>query len=143
LKPNFFYNLETVSGTSLRVGDKLVAVNGKPTHEMWTQRVDGVLRLSFDEKRKKRKPRPETIPEPKIVLAIKEGEMDLYLNPNNVKTKKLAKSGGAIATISDVMKKLEMAGMNAEKREKESNSSASLDEDRKIPVVTKIGWSVE
>ena len=58
-------------GTSLRVGDKLVAVNGKPTHEMWTQKTDGVLRLSFDEKRKKRKPRQEVVPDPKVVLAVK------------------------------------------------------------------------
>ena len=66
-------------GTSLRVGDKLTEVNGKPTHEMWTQRVDGVLRLSFEEKRKKRKPKPENVPNPKIVLAVKEDDKGQFI----------------------------------------------------------------
>ena len=74
---------------------------------MWTQRVDGVLRLSFDEKRKKRKPRQEQIPDPKILIAIKEGETELYLNPSNSKTKKLSRSAGALATLSDVLQKME------------------------------------
>ena len=83
---------------------------------MWTQRVDGVLRLSFDEKRKKRKPRQEQVPDPKILIAIKEGETELYLNPSNSKTKKLSRSAGALATLSDVLQKMEYnprSGLNS------------------------------
>lgn len=58
-----------------------------------------------------------------------------------MKTKKLSKSGGAIATIADVMKKLELSSSH-EKRDRESNnSSTSLDDERKSPVVTKIRFS--
>jgi len=94
-------------GTTLRIGDKLAYVNGRPTYEMWNVRLDqGVIRLSFEEKRKKRKPKcHDTIP--KVICGI-TGIADkseyLYLRPETERSQKLLRSSGAMATIRIVFR---------------------------------------
>ena len=124
-------------GTTLRTGDKLVLVNGRPTYEMWNQRVDGVLRLSFDEKRKKRRPKTETLI-PKVICAITkigETQENIFIRPECERAHKLLKSSGAIATIGNVMAKMDLM-----EKDKVSNnsSSASVNDDEPSPVVASV-----
>ena len=106
-------------GLSLRVGDKLVAVNGRPVSEMWNSKVEkGVLKLTFDEKRKKRRTRIEMII-PNVTCAIsrlgQEGQDNIYLWPDTERTQKLLKSSGAVVTINSIMAKMEALDASRDK----------------------------
>ena len=112
-------NRQEDTGLSLRVGDKLVLVNGRPVAEMWNSKVEkGVLKLSFDEKRKKRRTRIENII-PRVTCAIsrlgKEGQDNIYLWPDTERTQKLLKSSGAVVTINSIMAKMEALDASRDK----------------------------
>ena len=105
---------------------------------MWNQRVDGVLRLSFDEKRKKRRPKSETLI-PKVICAITdmgESQENVYIRPECERAQKLLRSSGAVATIGNVMAKMDLM-----EKDKVSNNSSSVsvgDDENPTPVVATI-----
>ena len=100
-------------GNDLRSGDLLVYVDGNPVADMWMKKVSGTVRLTFEEveRRSKRKPKKkkDRAPAPTQVVAMMESsQMEspdriLYLNPDNDKTKKMARSAGAILTIGGMI----------------------------------------
>ena len=117
------------SGLSLRVGDKLVAVNGKPVGEMWESTIEkGILKLTFDEKRKKRKTRLEMLI-PRATCAIsrlgKEGQENIYLWPDTERTQKLLKSSGAVVTINSILSKMEALDASRDRISQHSRTGLS------------------
>ena len=93
----------------MRPGDLLIFVDGNPVADMWMKKVSGVVRLSFEEMERKSKRKPKKkkdhAPCPTQVVALMESshaespDRILYLNPENEKTTKMARSAGAILTI--------------------------------------------
>ena len=93
----------------MRPGDLLIFVDGNPVADMWMKKVSGVVRLSFEEMERKSKRKPkkkkDRAPCPTQVVALMESshaespDRILYLNPDNEKTTKMARSAGAILTI--------------------------------------------
>ena len=78
---------------------------------MWESTIEkGILKLTFDEKRKKRKTRLEMLI-PRATCAIsrlgKEGQENIYLWPDTERTQKLLKSSGAVVTINSILSKME------------------------------------
>lgn len=84
-------------------------MDGNPVADMWMKKVSGVVRLTFEEveRKSKRKPKKKkdraAIPTQVVAMTessqIESPDKILYLNPENEKTKKMARSAGAILTI--------------------------------------------
>lgn len=139
-------------GNDLRSGDLLVYVDGKPVADMWMKKVSGTVRLTFEEveRRSKRKPKKkkDRAPAPTHVIAMMESsQMEspdriLFLNPENDKTKKMARSAGAILTIGDIITRINLTHDSTSKSSETSSGTENDDNSRScFPPVTLLNSS--
>jgi len=139
-------------GNDLRSGDLLVFVDGNPVADMWMKKVSQTVRLTFEEveRRSKRKPKKkkDRAHAPTQVIAMMESsqlespDRILYLNPENEKTKMMARSAGAILTIGDIITRINLTHDPASKSSETSSGTENDESSRTgFPPVTMMNSS--
>ena len=85
-----------------------------------------MVKLGFDERRKKRRTRGEmTIPRVSVCITRlgAEGQDTVYLMPDTVSTQRLSKSTGAIVTIGSIINKMEALDNSRDKVSQHSSGT--------------------